>query len=155
MNNNYGNEENVFRHKHSYLTIIAIVLSVISILFSTFTLVTTRGSRHQFHMGKMSEMPCQMRNGDSFNHPNDMQRFGDNNFRFNAPDGNSSRNFGRNFSNDKDSQFKKPSKSDWNKWGDRNSKNDNKSDSSNNNSIKESGPTTAPETAPPSMMPNF
>ena len=131
MNNNYGNEENVYRHKHSYLTIIAIVLSVISILFSTFTLVTTRGSRHQFHMGKMSEMPCQMRNGDNFNRPNDMQRFGDNNSRFN-----------------------KPSKRDWNKWGDRNYKNDNKNDSSNN-SIKESGPTTAPETAPPNMMPNF
>ena len=130
MDNNLENERNVFKHKYSYLTIIAIVLSSVSILFSTFALVNTRGPRHEYHMNQMSERPCQMRDNNGFNRPNNSQ--------------------GQN------SRFDKPNSRNWNGKGSNNNNPKNENGSSpNDNSVRENGPTTAPEISPQGNNPFF
>lgn len=103
MDNNFNNEDYTYRHKHSYLTIIAIVLSVISMLFSSFTLVGRPMPNRECRMNQMSEMPCQMENNLSRNKQN---------FKFNRP----SKNFqngtkdGRSF---KQNEEREPSRNDF------------------------------------------
>ena len=136
-----SNEKNGCSCMSKPLAIIAIVLSVISILFSTFTLITTRGRhRRDFHMQRPYNAQSEMRGGcpnnncykfgdRQFNMPNN-QQFGqmpnmpDNQNNFNFPNDNRHQFNGRNFD--------KP-----------NNSNNNNSNQPNNN-----GPTTAPSVSP-------
>ena len=107
----------------------------ISIIFSTFTLVTTRRApRHEFHASRMAEMPCQMQGSNGFDRPFNMPNQRGNNF--NRPE-----------------RFPSNDKNDWDDKGSKKNK-FKKNDNSTNNQNKDNGPKTAPEVAPPSSTQN-
>lgn len=156
MENNQENTNVACKHRCKIISIVAIVLSVISILLSGFALMKCNRPGHDFrmgnmgYMGNMCDMPCKdFGNWPSFgqrpnmpqgNFGNDFNRgsenFGNrsnNNFNgngnFNRPHNNQDRNFNGNNNGNfwKGFDFNRPN---------------------NNNSSQDNGPTTAPEITP-------
>lgn len=129
-NENNVNEKCSGKCNCKILSIIAIALSVISIIFSSIVLV--RGNRRPRDFYGM--------------HPGEMQGYmWENNF-YGNPGGNcnqcgnrnwNNNNFGGNYGGKRNNNF-----------------NDRPGQSNNNNSTNNGGPTTAPETAPPSSNGN-
>ena len=159
--NNNTTKENVnikcfARYIYKNLSIIAIVLSIISIIFSTFAFVNVskrpgRDFRAERPYDVQANVPDGCFNGGNFGGPNNSQFYGQkpnkgkqmrNGNRFNGSRQGNNQNGGRNFNND--SRFNKPN----------NGQNGNKNNSKGNNNLNppsstsDSGPKVAPEVSP-------
>ena len=133
------------------LSIIAIVLSVISIIFSSIILVRGNRRPREFFGKHPSEIQGYMwENNYGGNHGGNFN---------NNHGGNRNWNNNNNFGNNRGGRFNgnQGGNNNWNNnnfGGNRGNGFNNRPGQSNNNSTNNGGPTTAPETAPPSASGN-